>query len=141
MKKTIFNKRNPYTFRLQLKQLMIMVKHLLLIISVLTGMAMISCNDDCEHTGEVTLTFERVPPYGADINMVFYAIDGETTPIKHELLGHQMSYQTTLNVGNYKVNVYAKGVFNKEVGFQIVPGKNVEITFNGSYDPTTTYRE
>lgn len=120
---------------------MTMTRKLLLIINVLIGMVMMSCNDYCEHTGEVTLTFERIPLYGTDINMIFYAIDGEAIQIKHEQLGHQMSYRTTLNVGNYKVNVYAKEVFNKEVGFQIVPGKNVEITFNGNYAPTTTYRE
>jgi hypothetical protein len=69
----------------------------------------------------------------------FYTIDGGNTLILQDQLDYQMSYTTTLNIGNYKVKVYAEKTFEKVVGFQISPDKNVIISFDGDFTPTLTY--
>ena len=112
---------------------------LFLFINISFGIGVTSCSDDCEHAGQVTLSFERILANGVNINMDFYMIDGGNTLILQDQLNYQMSYTTTLNIGNYKVKVYANKVFEKEVGFQISPNKNAIITFDAKFTPTVTY--
>ena len=117
-----------------------MKKFLTLIVFVLTCIIVISCSEnDCEHTGRVTLTFERSPSPEPRITMVFYTTDGKKTEVLRENL-ETMSYSTILNVGNYIVDVYsANNSFREEIGFQITPGKNVRIAFDYNFKPNRAY--
>lgn len=112
---------------------------LYLFISISLGIGATSCSDDCGHTGQVTLSFQRILANGVNINVDFYTIDGGNTLILQDQLDYQMSYTTTLNIGNYKVKVYAEKTFEKVVGFQISPDKNAIISFDGNFTPTLTY--
>lgn len=118
------------------------MKKFLFVLLVMASVCMIgvSCsNDDCEHIGRVTLTFEKMPSPKPTVTMVFYSIDGIKTEILKDEL-KSLVYTTTLNLGNYIVYVYdANNYFRKEIGFQITPGKNVKIVFDNSFNPQTIY--
>lgn len=136
MKKTVFI---PMTLLFCLSQ-QIMKKLLFVLLTMVSvSMLIVSCSDDCEHTGRVTLTFERMPSPKPTVTMVFYTIDGGKTEILRDEL-KSLVYTTTLNLGNYIVYVYdANNDFRKEIGFQITPDKSVKIEFDYSFNPQTIY--
>ena len=118
-----------------------MKKFLLVLLTMLSVcMILVSCsNNDCEHTGEVTLTFEKMPSPKPTITMVFYSVDGVKTEILRDEL-KSLTYTTTLILGNYTVYVYdANNYFREEIGFQITPGNSVKIVFDNSFVPQTIY--
>lgn len=117
-----------------------MKKYLTLLFLALTCIIVTSCSEnDCEHTGRITLTFERSPSPTPTITMVFYATDGKKTEVIREDL-ETLSYTAILNIGNYIVDVYSgNNSFREEIGFQITPGRDVKIAFDYNFKPNRTY--
>lgn len=116
------------------------MKKILLFVLTLVSLIVTSCADnECEYSGDVTITFERMPSPNPTVTMIFYVIDGEKIEILRDNL-ESLSYTTTLNFGNYSLYAYSpSNIFRKEIGFQITPGKNVKIAFDRDFNPSRVY--